>query len=47
MLIKKKKYTTIWYEKGTVKIIDQTKLPFSIEIANLESIKDFFLRLKT
>ena len=46
MLIKKKKYTTIWYEKGTVKIIDQTKLPFSIEIANLESIKDFFFAIK-
>ena len=46
MLIKKKKYTTIWYEKEKIKIIDQTKLPFSIEIESLESTKDFFFAIK-
>ncbi len=41
MKVKNKKYTTIWLDNGTVKIIDQTKLPFKFEILELKSTNDF------
>ena len=41
MLVKGKRYKTLWLEKETVKIIDQTKLPFKFEIINLDNLDDF------
>ena len=38
MLINNKSYRTIWYDKTSesVKIIDQTKLPFKLEVISLK-----------
>ena len=38
--MKAKEYRTIWFEKNTVKIIDQTKLPHQFIIKNLKTVKD-------
>ena len=40
MKIEGKEYRTIWFEKNTVKIIDQTKLPHQFIIKNLKTVKD-------
>ncbi|MBF96810.1 MAG: Methylthioribose-1-phosphate isomerase [Alphaproteobacteria bacterium MarineAlpha9_Bin4] len=42
MLIDRKSYRTIWHDKvlEKVQIIDQTKLPFSLEIISLECLDD-------
>jgi methylthioribose-1-phosphate isomerase len=42
MLINNKTYKTIWYDEVTneVKIIDQTKLPFNLEIITLKNLND-------
>ena len=42
MLINNELYRTIWFDKKTdeVKIIDQTKLPFSLEIITLNNLND-------
>ena len=42
MLINNKHYRTIWYEKNleSVKIIDQTKLPFNLDIVSLKKFDD-------
>ena len=48
MLINKKKYRTIWYnkEKDNVQIIDQNKLPFELEIISLSNLNDVLLAIK-
>ena len=42
MLINNKSYRTIWFDQITeeVKIIDQTKLPFSLDIVSLNTLED-------
>ena len=42
MLINNKNYKTIWYNKKlqAVQIIDQTKLPFDLDILTLKSLND-------
>ena len=40
MKIEGKEYQTIWFENNTVKIIDQTKLPFKLEVISLNKIDD-------
>jgi Predicted translation initiation factor 2B subunit, eIF-2B alpha/beta/delta family len=42
MLINNEKYRTIWFDKKKekVKIIDQTKLPFYLEIVSLNNLED-------
>ena len=42
MLINNKSYKTIWYNKKlqAVQIIDQTKLPFDLDILTLKSLND-------
>ena len=42
MLINNKTYRTIWYDNisQSVKIIDQTKLPFKLEIISLKNLDD-------
>ena len=48
MLINKKTYRTIWYnkEKDNVQIIDQNKLPFELEITSLSNLNDVLLAIK-
>ena len=48
MLINKKNYRTIWYnkEKDNVQIIDQNKLPFELEIASLSNLNDILIAIK-
>ena len=48
MLINKKNYRTIWYnkEKDNVQIIDQNKLPFELEIISLSNLNDVLLAIK-
>ncbi len=48
MLINKKKYRTIWYDiaESVVKIIDQTKLPFDLEIICLKNLEDVLIAIK-
>ena len=48
MLINKKNYRTIWYnkEKDNVQIIDQNKLPFELEITSLSNLNDVLLAIK-
>ena len=41
MKVKNKKYTTIWYDKNVVYIIDQTELPLRFRIEKLKNLKDF------
>ena len=40
MLVNGKHYRTVWFENGTVKLIDQTKLPFSFEIHECKNCKE-------
>ena len=47
MQINNKKYRTIWLEKNTVKIIDQTKLPHQFVIKDLKTVKDSINAIKT
>ena len=37
---------SIWLENNTVKIIDQTKLPFDISFEKLNSTSDFYFAIK-
>ena len=47
MLINNKNYRTIWYNKDleSVQIIDQTKLPFNLEIVSIKIIDDVILAI--
>ena len=47
MQINNKKYRTIWLERNTVKIIDQTKLPHQFVIKDLKTVKDSINAIKT
>ena len=47
MKIKGKAYRTIWFEKNSVKIIDQTKLPHQFIIKDLKTVKDSINAIKT
>ena len=41
MFINNESYRTIWFDKKEeVKIIDQTKLPFYLEIVSLNNLED-------
>ncbi len=40
MLVNGRNYRTVWMEDDVVKLIDQTKLPFSFEIAECKSYRD-------
>ena len=40
MIVGNKKFTTIWYKDDSVKIIDQTLLPFKFKIRKLEILSD-------
>ncbi|WP_435117482.1 S-methyl-5-thioribose-1-phosphate isomerase [Candidatus Pelagibacter bacterium nBUS_49] len=46
MRIEGKKYRTIWFNSGVVKIIDQTKLPHKFIIKDLKSVKDAINAIK-
>jgi methylthioribose-1-phosphate isomerase len=46
MRIEGKKYRTIWFDSGVVKIIDQTKLPHKFIIKDLKSVKDAINAIK-
>ncbi len=48
MLINNKTYRTIWFDKkqDEVKIIDQTKLPFHLEIVSLNNLNDVIKAIK-
>ncbi len=48
MLINNKTYRTIWYDKVSekVKIIDQTKLPFDLQIESIENLNDVIKAIK-
>ena len=46
MNIEGKTYKTIWFEKNTVKIIDQTKLPHKFIIKDLKTVKDIINAIK-
>ena len=47
MLINNNSYRTIWFDKASesVKIIDQTKLPFNLEIVSLKTLDDVILAI--
>ena len=47
MNIEGKAYRTIWFEKNSIKIIDQTKLPHEFIIKNLLTVKDSINAIKT
>ena len=49
MLINNKNYRTIWYDNDTesVKIIDQTKLPFKLDIISLHTLDDVINAINT
>jgi len=47
MNIEGKAYRTIWFEKNSVKIIDQTKLPHQFIVKNLLTVKDSINAIKT
>ena len=47
MKIENKEYRTIWYDEGTVKIIDQTKLPHQFVIKDLKTVKGVISAIKT
>ena len=47
MKYKNKKYTSLWYEKGVVKIIDQTLLPENFKIIDLTTTDDVINAIKT
>ena len=47
MKIDGKSYKTIWFEKNSVKIIDQTKLPHQFLIKDLKTVKDAINAIKS
>ena len=47
MRINGKEYRTIWFEKSTVKIIDQTKLPHQLIIKDLKKVQDAINAIKS
>ncbi|MDB0054443.1 S-methyl-5-thioribose-1-phosphate isomerase [Candidatus Pelagibacter sp.] len=47
MKIENKEYRTIWYDEGTVKIIDQTKLPHQFVVKDLKTLKGLINAIKT
>ena len=46
MKIKGNEYSTIWFEKNIVKIIDQTKLPHQFIIKKLKNVEDAINAIK-
>ena len=46
MKIKGNEYSTIWFEKNIVKIIDQTKLPHQFIIKELKNVEDIINAIK-
>ena len=48
MLIKNKNFKTIWYDQisDNVQIIDQTKLPFYLEVVSLQNLNDVLTAIK-
>ena len=46
MKIKGNEYSTIWFEKNIVKIIDQTKLPHQFIIKELKNVEDVIKAIK-
>ena len=46
MKVKNKNFSTLWVENETIKIIDQTQLPFRFIIKELKTIKDFCRAIK-
>ncbi|VVB67911.1 Putative methylthioribose-1-phosphate isomerase [Candidatus Norongarragalina meridionalis] len=40
MLVGKKPYRTVWWERGTVKLVDQNLLPFSFRIASCKTFRE-------
>lgn len=47
MLIEGKAHRTIWVERGSVMIIDQTRLPHHLHIAALQSSKDAIMAIRS
>ncbi len=47
MKIDGKSYKTIWFEKNSVKIIDQTKLPHKFIVKGLKTVQDAINAIKT
>ena len=46
MKIKGNEYSTIWFEKNIVKIIDQTKLPHQFIIKKIKNVEDAINAIK-
>ena len=46
MKIQGNEYSTIWFEKNIVKIIDQTKLPHQFIIKELKNVEDIINAIK-
>ena len=46
MLVNGKHYRTVWMDNGIVKLIDQTKLPFSFEIYSCNTFRDTAAAIK-
>ncbi len=46
MKVKNKNFSTLWVENESVKIIDQTRLPFEFVIKELKTLKDFCNAIK-
>ena len=48
MKVNKKNMQTIWFDKnsGYVKIINQTMLPFKLEIKELKNLEDTLIAIK-
>ena len=48
MLINNKNFKTIWYDQRSdnVQIIDQTKLPFYLEVVSLQNLNDVLTAIK-
>ncbi|MBI2075970.1 MAG: S-methyl-5-thioribose-1-phosphate isomerase [Candidatus Aenigmarchaeota archaeon] len=46
MLVNGRHYRTVWMENGLVKLIDQTKLPFSFEIHSCANFRDTAAAIK-
>ncbi len=47
MLVNGKPYRTVWFERRKVKMIDQRKLPFEFEIAELSKVNEVAEAIKT
>ena len=46
MKVNGKKIKALWYEDNSLKIIDQRKLPFKIEIYNTKTVDDVVFAIK-